>query len=139
MKPETNKLKIWYISATLVAIVITAIVIMYSSKETVISIKDKNLVIEDGYGETFQLSDISSVNLLDTIPTIRYRSNGYALGSTKKGYFKTVDGETIKLFVHSSNGPYIEMQKKDGSRVFINFDDPEQTKQIYTQITASIQ
>ncbi len=60
---------------------------------------------------------MESVVLLQDLPKIRYKSNGYALGSVSKGWFKT-DNEKVKLILNTNTGPYILITKTDGQKVY---------------------
>ncbi|NLO50143.1 MAG: hypothetical protein GX103_03125 [Bacteroidales bacterium] len=55
---------------------------------------------------------------MNQIPRITLKTNGFALGSINKGYFKTEDGEIIKLILNSDNKPYILFTKADGERIY---------------------
>ena len=75
------------------------------------------IVIEGFYGERLQFKDIDTVLLCNTKPEIAFKSNGFALGEIKKGYFKTKSGEEIKLILNSSQSPMILIVKKSGQKI----------------------
>lgn len=59
--------------------------------------------ISGSYGETVKESDIKSIGLVATLPEIKMRTNGLAIGNVRKGYFKTKDREIVKLILNSSS------------------------------------
>ena len=70
------------------------------------------------YGETLSRSSISSVQLVDTLPPIKWKTNGFATGSAQKGYFRTRDGRTIKLMLYRGNAPYLLVTRSDGRQIY---------------------
>lgn len=47
-------------------------------------VKDEAIIIEGSYGVTLKKSDIKSIDIVDNIPEIKYRSNGYSDGDSVK-------------------------------------------------------
>ena len=70
------------------------------------------------YGETIPLSNIESIVLLDTLPRITFRENGFALGRISKGYFRTADKERVKLILNARKPPYILITKTNGRKIY---------------------
>lgn len=122
----------------IVAIIVFVVIVKTHSEETQVCIEGKELRIEGSYGESFSLDNLSQVNLLDTLPAIKSRTNGYSFSSVKKGYFKTKSGERIKLFIHSSDGPFLKIQRKEDMPIFINYNDSSKTQQVYKDILVLI-
>lgn len=48
------------------------------------------------------------------------KTNGFALGNIHKGYFRTNDGEIIKLIANSDNKTYILITKKSGKKIYFS-------------------
>lgn len=70
------------------------------------------------YGETLPRSSLRSVQLVDTLPHIKWKTNGFATGSAKKGYFRTRDGHTVKLMLNRSEAPYLLLTRIDGQQIY---------------------
>lgn len=70
------------------------------------------------YGETIPLSNIESIVLLDTLPRITFRENGFALGRISKGYFRTADKERVKLILNTKTPPYILITKTNSRKIY---------------------
>jgi hypothetical protein len=56
------------------------------------------------------------------------------MGEINKGYFKTNEGEKIKLILHSKQSPFILIEKKDGNRVFYNSPDKNRSIEIWSEL-----
>ncbi|NDV82884.1 hypothetical protein D0T87_12965 [Bacteroides sp. 51] len=121
-----------------IAIIVFVVVVRIHSTEANVSIEGEEIRIEGSYGERFSLDDLSQVNLVDTLPVIKSRTDGYSFASVKKGYFRTESGERIKLFLHVADGPFLKIQRKDDIPVFINYSDSSKTQQVYKEILAQI-
>lgn len=122
------------ISFAVLAIIIL-IGIIYSSNDAKISIEEQSLTIHGIYGQTIPFEAIKNIELSGNRPTIEYRSNGFSFGNSKKGYFKTSAGETILLFLTDPKGPYLNISKKSGMRIFINHKNAEEIINAYNQLT----
>jgi len=60
---------------------------------------EEGLQIHGMYGEVFEWDSIEDVILMEELPAIVMRTNGSALGSNLKGYFRTKEFGSVKLFV----------------------------------------
>ena len=97
-------------------------------------IKDEAIVIDGSYGTTLKRKDIKSIELVDDIPEIGIRSNGYSdCGVIKKGDFKLKSGEKVKLYIQSNKGPYIKISTINFD-VYINYKDVSLTKQSFNNL-----
>jgi len=80
--------------------------------------KDGELKISGMYGESIPYSEIKSIVLIDKKPQISRRTNGFALGTKKKGYFANSQGEKYKLFIDTPKLPWILITKKNGRKIY---------------------
>ena len=87
-------------------------------KEDMLSLESDAVVIEGSYGETLSPPDILSIELVDRLPKITLRTNGFALGTVRKGYFRTKDKETVKLILNGKQRPLILLTKTDGDKIY---------------------
>jgi len=122
----------------LFAVIVVIALVCYFSTETKVAVENRNIQIAGIYGQTIPFDSIDQVSLLDTMPEIVRRTNGYSFLSVKKGYFKTEDGRTVKLFLHSSEAPYLKISDKSGTSVFINYKDSGLTERVYGEIFKQI-
>lgn len=131
-----TKIIIGSISLLLLSMVIGIGVLAFQSdKPTEFTVTSGYLDIQGLYGERINIEDIKDVSLKDDMPKVNYKSNGSALGSKKKGYFKLDEIGSAKLFVDDSKSPFIFV--KTSSKLYIlNYPDEEQTKELYNTLMA---
>jgi len=89
-------------------------------KENQITIKNNRVVISGMYGEEISFSEIDTIMIIESIPKIKLRSDGFSLGSVNKGYYLTQSNETIKLLLNSENKPYLLIIKNNGNKVYLS-------------------
>ncbi|MBM3919469.1 MAG: DUF3784 domain-containing protein [Sphingomonadales bacterium] len=70
------------------------------------------------YGETLPRNNLSSVQLVDALPDIKWKTHGFATGSAKKGYFRTRDGRSVKLMLNHGVAPYLLLTRQDGRQIY---------------------
>ena len=88
------------------------------------------------YGDKWNLSTIQTVKLLDEMPPVSGKINGFGLSTLAKGRF-TVEGYGNSiLFVRKQSSPYVYVQLSD-ENIFINGETPEETKEWYDQLKTS--
>ncbi len=68
-------------------------------------------------------SEIQSIELVDQLPEIILKTNGFALGTINKGFFKTKNEEIVKLILNSDNKPVILFTKTDGKKIYYSAKD----------------
>lgn len=86
-----------------------------------------------GYTARVRFDDVVGVHLDDRLPAIGWRTNGAAFGGNLRGHFKLSDGRAAQLFVTSTRPPFITLETRT-DRVIFNYDDPERTRELYTQL-----
>ena len=80
----------------------------YQALPPVVSLTSKTMTVENlFYGQTYNLEDITKVQLLQSLPPIRVRTNGYSSGGTLRGWFSLDRLGQAKLFVELAHPPYI--------------------------------
>jgi len=110
-----NKLGVFILVGTLLLVLG---LLGYGYKESKLVINSDQIEIRGIYGETISKSEIQSIEIVSQIPDIRVKTNGFALGSIKKGYFRTNNDEVIKLILNSSNNQVILITKTGNKKVY---------------------
>lgn len=95
----------------------------YGFKENKLNFNSTNIEFKGSYGETLTKSEIQSIELVDQLPEIILKTNGFALGTINKGFFKTKNGEIVKLILNSDNKPVILFTKTDGKKIYYSAKD----------------
>lgn len=115
LSAKWNKVGVFIMIGTLVFV---AGFFGYLFKENKLVFDAQRIEIKRIYGENLSQNQIESIELVNQFPNITYKTNGFALGSIKKGYFKTENGEMVKLILNSDNKPYILFIKSDGNKIY---------------------
>lgn len=137
MKTRTKVLIGVIIGFTVMSITGVGMLLHFSSKSAEYFIQDGTMNIGGLYGEEIKLSDIISITIEEQIPEIQSKTNGSALGSNKKGYFRLKDIGQAKLFVNTQKPPFIFINAKSGLLI-INTNEPETTKKLYEKLTEAL-
>jgi hypothetical protein len=72
------------------------------------------------YGEKLTAQQIQSIELAEQLPEIKFKTNGFALGTIHKGNFRTKDGETIKLILNDTQRPVILITQTNGKKIYFS-------------------
>ena len=137
---DHNKRSKAEIIATLILIITILFVVIgplfyMGFKANDVTINENNSISISGmYKTTITSEDIKDIELVDNLPKIVLRSNGFAVGKTLKGYFRDEDNSKIKLYIENSEeGPFIkiDLEKSD---IYINYKDKEETLSVYDKL-----
>ena len=91
-----------------------------------ILINEDNLEITGMYGEKISRKEILGLTLVPELPQIAIRSNGFAAGDFRKGYFRTKDRKTVKLIVNNKQKPFLMLNTRDGEIYFSSTHQPSE-------------
>ncbi len=107
------------------------------TKESKIILHSNMIEFQGSYGEQVSQSDILSVELIDHLPKITMRTNGFSSGSIKRGYFKTSEGERIKLILNADTSPYMLFTKNNGGKIYFAAKE-KPTEELYNEIRTQL-
>ena len=129
-----KKVRLITISVVLAALLGLPFLLHFQSRPPVVTLTAKSLTIDNlFYGQSYRLSDIRKLELMQSLPAIRVRTNGYAAGGTLRGWFSLNLLGQGKLFVEAGQPPYIAIYLQDGF-VILNYSDPQETRRLYGAI-----
>lgn len=129
-----SKRKRSYILSSVLAIVIIGFlsVISYLGyQDFEMKINQDSFEITGMYGDVWKYDEIKSLGLLDEMPEVTYKQEGFGLATMAKGKFKVKNFGSSLLFIHKDSSPYLYIELED-KKIFINSKNPEQTKKWYT-------
>ena len=109
-----------YLGVTIMILTLVLVVVLFLAgmKENKWIETDNEIRITGIYGETILKSEILELTSIQELPEIKMKTNGYATGKIRKGYFKTKQGEVIKLILNSDQKPIIYILKHDGKKIY---------------------
>ena len=112
-------------------------------------IKEKIFVYEDGikikdlmYPLTIPNDTIVSINMIDRLPLLIYRTNGTGIGPIQKGYFTVKNSslehsENATLYIRNKNASAIEIRTVNGL-VYINQKNDELTQCLFDEMKSTV-
>ena len=86
------------------------------------------------YGKEMHVSEIAEVELMDTIPRIVIRTNGFSLGTVHKGNFRLEEFGKCRLYINSGKGKYVIVTDVEGFRTILRYKNDQDSRSIYEQI-----
>jgi hypothetical protein len=118
--------------AGVLVLVISLILVIYmmiqGMKENELIISNNNISMEGMYGEHMAFEEIAEIKLVEGLPKITKKSNGFAVGVVRKGYFKTDEGEKVKLILNGDQVPLIYILKKDSTKLYFSSNTSDNQK-----------
>lgn len=106
-------------------------------KEDKLVFRQDEIKITGIYGEKIPFAEIQSIRLIEQLPVIKSRTNGFALGAVRKGYFKTSQGEKVKLILNSTQKPYLLLIKKNAQKIYYSSKN-KANQEIYNELNKSL-
>ena len=91
------------------------------------------LTISNLYSFSISPQEITQVSLIDTLPEIQARTNGFSAFNVLRGHFKLEGLGEGMLFIHNDRPPFVLVQSAE-RYVIINDEDPTKTKQTYQDL-----
>jgi hypothetical protein len=93
--------------------------------------------ISNFYSFEANYNEIKHVKLLDQLPKIEVRTNGFSAFGVLRGYFSLADLGIGSLFIHKEVAPFI-LIKTNKKYVLINDENSEKTKALYQKIKVAL-
>lgn len=132
VKSSSNQLKLGAIILVATLAFVSAIFYL-GYREDDLVFKNDSVALEGFYGEEIDFSKIKSVALVERLPAIRKRTNGFSSGTVHKGYFELKDGKRVKLLLNSENKPYLLFITKEGKNIYYA-SSKKSNEEIYGQL-----
>lgn len=130
---KTKKTKLTYFTFGLVFLFVIGL-IAYGFVPSKTTYGNDTIRFSGMYGFEISISEIDNVELFDTLPTIKIRTNGFSFASMKKGFFYLDKLGKSRLLIHSDTAPYLILSKNNGEIIIINFRDKNETEKTYNRI-----
>jgi hypothetical protein len=98
-----------------------------------LTVRDDSFEITGMYGDEWRLEDIHKIKLMEEMPAVLSKQNGFGTSTIAKGSFKVSDYGSSLLFIHKGSSPilYIEVGKK---KIFINSENAQETLNWYEKL-----
>ena len=129
-----------FLGAFIISCVVVAVVgwILWKGQRPVeASIASGVLAVRaSGYDAHVALVSIRSASLVDTLPAISEKVNGYAFGGKLRGRFRLDELGDAMLFVDMNTPPFIVIRAESGT-VVVNLESPDATRKLHAELTSS--
>lgn len=119
----------------LVIFLLPAGMIYYGAQEPEVNITSDAITFSGMYGTSIKLEDISGISLVDEIPSVLRKTNGFDFGSILRGNFELQDKGKVRLFADIKKPPFIVIEGRE--LVIINLKDSFKTEELYTKLKAA--
>lgn len=116
----------------LLCLILSLLTISYSGVSVEMykeQLKIKSLI----YKTTIDRNNVEEMRIVDGLPNIKQRRNGYSFNGVRLGNFVTSQGTRVKLYLCSKKPPYIYIKLKSGEICFINMKDSVNTMKIFNE------
>lgn len=119
--------------------VLTIVFLSFFRKKTKFEAYNDMILINDFvYPANIPNYVIKSISLVEKLPKVMMRSNGYGGLRMWKGVFRILGGKRCLFYVENHfRGPLIKIDTVREC-IFINFKDKEQTYQLYNELTKNV-
>jgi hypothetical protein len=132
---KTQKTGLWIGIVVIVSsVAFVTFILQRGWHEDVLVLTHSTLAIDGQYGENLSIGDISTIQLVDQMPSLSMRTNGFSTGTVKKGFFKTTEGEIVKLVLNGTQRPIILIQKQSGEKVYYS-SGQKNNKELFKNIS----
>ncbi|MFE7061585.1 DUF3784 domain-containing protein [Sutcliffiella sp. NPDC057660] len=95
--------------------------------------KDDTFEVTGVYGGEWRYEDVKNVELLQEMPKVEVRKNGFGMPTMSKGHFIVRGYGSSLLFIYKGNAPYLYVEVGD-EQIFINAESESQTKEWFEQL-----
>jgi len=122
------------IIATILMAVAALIYLTY--KEPKVQFDSNTFKLKGIYGINIPFAEIAKVDTISwrEMPAISIRTNGISLFKVHRGYFKTREGDKIRLNVNRGVKPVIRIVDHRGAVYYINRKDAAETRKIFKKL-----
>lgn len=139
-KNKSKKQKVTTYAAMSVMFLLFSVIIYEfksSLKDNEILVDSKKIEITGDYGIEINISNLKSIELIKKLPEISSKTNGFALETIKKGYFRTNNDEKVKLLINSKKTPIILLITNDNQKIYYSSKD-KSNEEIYNEVKRKV-
>lgn len=121
------------IGILLIILSLVGLLITSGAKGNPVEITQDYLKIKGNYSTILSLDEINDIKLVDTMPRVNKKINGFNFGHDLKGEFTLENQQRVRLYVHSKSSPFVLLEHQRGP-VYINYRDSKRTRELYNSI-----
>mgnify|MGYP000285691619 CR=1 FL=1 len=122
-----------FIGFTMLIFIFVIVLLGYGAREPKVTVDNEMIKIGGMYAATVRTDDIVDIVLLDSIPKVLRKDNGFDFGNILRGYFDLEGIGKGRLYINNGKPPYVYLRLKK-SFVIINCNSIEETQNLYDKI-----
>jgi hypothetical protein len=133
-----NDMTISWMMIGLISVMTIVLLVLFRQKTRFEIFSDLIIIRDFAYPANIPNYAIKSISMVEKLPKVMMRSNGYGGLRTWKGIFRILGGKRALFYVEDHfKGPLVKIETVRES-VYINFKDREQTHQLYDDLTKNV-
>jgi hypothetical protein len=133
-KRRARRRWLWVLVIPVVSVAGIGVVAYQEEKEPRFTLEPQSFRVDSFmYGQQMALADLEELELIEHLPPIRMRTNGYGGGRTLRGHFRLDELGDGQLFIEYGSPPYI-LARTSNDYVIFNFYDPDETRAVYEKL-----
>ncbi|WP_158282307.1 DUF3784 domain-containing protein [Salipaludibacillus keqinensis] len=135
---RVRKRNAFFLSGTLVFTSIILVIVFYAglSSNTII-FTETEVMIDGSYGVEWDLEEVTSTTLMDDLPNIQMKMNGFSFYDRAKGRFRLDGLGNGLLFVYLDQTPFLLIEQEDDF-IIINSKNPQETEEWYEELQVKL-
>ncbi|WP_223700872.1 DUF3784 domain-containing protein [Sutcliffiella deserti] len=132
--PKRRKIS-YIISSSIFVLVLSFVSILtfLGYQEFKLVLNENSLEVTGIYGDDWSYEDIEQVDLLEEMPEVTLKQNGFGMASMSKGYFKVENYGSSLLFLYKDFPPYLYI-KMENEHIFLNAKSDVITEKWYIEL-----
>ncbi|MGL5380732.1 DUF3784 domain-containing protein [Clostridium sp.] len=135
---DKNDIKKTDVKVVILVSLLTIIPVIFAlsigGRESKVVISENYIEISGLYGEKINKEDIKNVELINDMPKIIKKINGYdTIGEDRKGEFKLENQEFSMIYIEREKGITIKIKLLD-ENFYINYEDIDKTEECFNNI-----
>ncbi len=117
------------IGVVILAVVMLGVggMLVYGYQDNQLEISSEELIFSGMYGLEIQREAVAELRIIDRLPKITKRTNGFATQHMLKGKFRTEDGKKVHLILNARQGPFLEINRSKKPTVYFSLEQNSQT------------
>ncbi len=112
------------------------ILFYFSNQPIEVTLNEEKMQIAGIYGTTVQFDDIEQLQLLEVMPQVKGRTNGYESSQYWRGTFRLEGVRRANLFIDRAVSLYIYIETSDQNKFYFNLPTSEETRKLYENLLA---
>lgn len=102
-----------------------------------LKVKEESFEISGVYGDEWNFTEIEKLELIEEMPEVTSKTNGFGMSGVAKGYFRVTGYGKSLLFIEKGTSPYLYIKVKN-KQIFINSNNSQETPEWYEQINKKL-